>query len=445
MQRADKFEVRLTQLLATVVTLGQISILNTTAQAKSVDGSMAGPTSTQLDLVINTDAGVDDAAAIDWLLSQKQYPVDILGIGTTGGNATVKDATNNVLTVLDSLGEKNIPVAMGAAKPLSEPLSQTGSLLHGLDGLWGAGQQHDLSGLSHDVPSFYRDLAQAHPGATLLSLGPLTNLAQTWEQYPDALKSFKQIIVLGGAKYGGNITPNAEYNIWQDPDAANELLSAGLPITLVPVDAFNQFSLTFSDLQTLQTYGEAIKLIAGPMQRYAINQTMLGGRTSASFPDVVAAMYAVDSSLGTSQSALVKVGTSGLARGETVIGLTPSERLPMIASDSELSEVAVRAVSDPTFNLQAALGAILAREPDNARLVTNIEAQQMRGLFLGAFVPVPESSSVLGLFVFSACGAVALLRQRKVKAGGPLSGSGGAEGVVNLPPLPVPYKVYSDN
>lgn len=413
MQQQHKFRVRLTLLLAVVATLGDVGG-SSTAQAQSVAQLTPAPlpdsesftpqTSQPLELVINTDAGVDDAAAIAWLLSQKIYPVNILGIGTVAGDTTVENATNNVLTVLDTLGQQNIPVAIGAAAPLFVPLSRTGSFLHGPDGFWGTGAEHphDLSGLSRDVPSFYRDLALAHPGATLLSLGPLTNLAQTWEQYPDAMRSFKQIIVLGGAKNGGNITPNAEFNIWQDPEAADELLSAGLPITIVPLDAFKKLTLTPNDLQTLQTQNsQAAKLIAGPLKSYAVAQTNLGGATDASIPDVAAVIYAVDSSLGTTQSALVKVVTSGLARGETDIGLTLNERISLIASDEELNQLVDQLFSDFNFDLLAALDAILVREPDNAQVVTDIKARRMRVLFLNALVTVSvaEPSSVIGLLV----------------------------------------------
>ncbi|MBV9389014.1 MAG: nucleoside hydrolase [Chroococcidiopsidaceae cyanobacterium CP_BM_ER_R8_30] len=434
--------VRLTPIFALVVALGQIGGLrvaraessNTFVATASANGaSSAQTTSGPLDLVVNTDGGVDDSAALDWLLSQKNYPVDVLGISATAGVTTVNNAANNVLTVLDALGQQNVPVAVGASAPLSEPLSQTGSLLHGPDGLWFVGEQHphNLSGLSHDVPSFYNDLTQAAPGATLLSLGPLTNLAQTWEEYPNALKSFKQIVVLGGAINGGNITPNAEFNIWQDPEAANILLSSGLPITLVPLDAFKNFTLTAADLQTLQTQGnQATKLISGPLQDYAAVQTGVGGSTNASFPDVSAAIYAVDSSLGTSQSALVKVDTDpGLARGETVVSLTPSQRISLIASDAELSQLAKQAFSDPNFNIQAAEEAILAREPDNANIVTAINSQQMHDLFLNALttdppavpklstdpVAVPDPFSVLDIAAIAVLeAATALKRKQKV-------------------------------
>lgn len=412
-----------------LATLGQMGDMPT-AQATSVDAPMAAPspnstslapsTLRPLELVIDTDAGVDDAAAIAWLLSQTRYPVDLLGFGTVAGNTSVENAANNVLTILDALEQPDIPVAIGAAAPLSEPLSRTGSLLHGSDGLWGAQNPHDLSSLSRDVPSFYRDLAQANPGATLLSLGPLTNLAQAWQQYPDAISSFNQIIALGGARNGGTRTPVAEFNIWQDPDAVDQLLEAGLPITLVPLDAFEEFTLSESALQTLQYQGsEVAELIAEPLQLYATAQTASSATTDVLIPDVAAAMYALDSSLGTAQSAFVRVVTSSLARGETIIGLTLTERVSMIASDAELSRLADQVFSDPTFNLVAALGEIVAREPDNARLVTDIEEQRMRELFLSTLVSspriisVPEPSSVLGLLAFSAFGAASLLKHER--------------------------------
>jgi inosine-uridine nucleoside N-ribohydrolase len=167
----------------------------------------------------------------------------------------------------------------------------------------------------------------------------------------------------------------------------------------------------------------AAKLIAEPLQTYAMVQTVFGDTTDVSIPDVAAAMYALDSSLGTAQSALVKVVTEpSLARGQTVIGLNLNERLSMIASDAELNRLAEQAIADPTFNLPAALDAISAREPDNAQLVTDIKEQRIRELFFSALAPskktvsVPDPSSVLSVLAFSAFGATSLWKRKK-KAG----------------------------
>src|SRR2546421_6240034 len=93
-----------------------------------------------VDLVIDTDTGIDDATAIVWLLSQSDYPVNILGIGTVFGNTSSLSAANNVLTVLDATRRRGIPVAVGASEPISQPLNagpllglRAPALLHGLD------------------------------------------------------------------------------------------------------------------------------------------------------------------------------------------------------------------------------------------------------------------------------------------------------------------------
>ena len=81
-----------------------------------VEQSAAAPA---VDLVIDTDTGVDDATALVWLLSQTDYPLNILGIGTVVGNTSSYSAANKVLTILDATHRREIPVAVGATQPLS--------------------------------------------------------------------------------------------------------------------------------------------------------------------------------------------------------------------------------------------------------------------------------------------------------------------------------------
>jgi len=200
-----------------------------------VEQSAAAPA---VDLVIDTDTGVDDATALVWLLSQTDYPLNIHGIGTVVGNTSSYSAANNVLTILDATHRRGIPVAVGAAKPLSQPLSpgpllglRTPALLHGSDGLWGIGLQHPHQRQDfdrRDAPALYRDLGFEHPGATLLALGPLTNIAMAFSRYPDAMRQYARIVIGASAKYGGNRTPSAEYSLWQDPEALSVVLSSRL-------------------------------------------------------------------------------------------------------------------------------------------------------------------------------------------------------------------------
>lgn len=344
-----------------------------------------------LKLVIDVDTGVDDAAGIVWLFSQTKYPVEVLGFTTVAGVTTVDNVTNNLLTLLDALQQTDIPVVMGAAEPLVQPLSFTGAGLHGPDGLWGVGFQnpHDLDAdprIRHDVdvPAFYCEITQAHSNVTLLAEGPLTNLAHALDQCPHGIQSFERIIILGGARFGGNRTPIAEFNIWQDPEAASQVLSAGLPITIITYDAFDTFTLTEKDVENLQKKGDdAVKLVAGPLQAYLQAQILNG--VPPSVPDVTAYMYTMGPSLGTAEPGLVKVVTEPrLVRGQTVIGFGQL-KVPMIADDAELSNLVYRLFFDPDFGpdqFAQAIFQIMAREPDNAQVVLDIDEHEMYKSFM---------------------------------------------------------------
>jgi purine nucleosidase len=160
------------------------------ARAQEEERVAVGP---RIDVIIDTDAGVDDATAIAYFLSQKTQPVQLLGITAVAGNTAVENSANNALTLLET-ANLSTPVVVGAAQPLSRTLSHTGKLIHGPDGLWfvGAAHPHDLSTLSHDVPAFYYQMAQQHPGATLIALGPLTNVARAIQQNPQAMRNFSK-------------------------------------------------------------------------------------------------------------------------------------------------------------------------------------------------------------------------------------------------------------
>jgi inosine-uridine nucleoside N-ribohydrolase len=322
-------------------------------------------------LLIDTDPGVDDAVAISWLFTQPNKP-EFLGVVTVAGNTTVQNATNNAVLILKQLNRQDVPVVMGAAAPLVQPLTKTSWFVHGPDGLWFLGWQNpqDLSGVRGDAPSFYCETAAANPGMRVLALGPLTNLAQALQQCPNTMKTVGQLVILGGAKFGGNKTAVAEFNFWQDPEAANAVLSAGLPITLVLYDAFVQPTIDQKDLDKLFAKGiPAIKFLSSAIQQYANVQLANTGR--AGIPDAVAALIALQSSEGTRTPALVKmVLQESPARGQSIVGLTAGEKVTMIASDQQLSAMAELAFTDPNFNFQAALGAILMSEPDNAVAVT---------------------------------------------------------------------------
>lgn len=374
------------------------------ADDAAADDAINAAAASSLRLIIDTDPGVDDAAALVTLLSMQENAPTLLGIVTVSGNATARDGATNVLNILEKFGRTDIPVVIG----LGSPYPGTGAAIHGPDGLWFQGLQNpqDLSGLSTDPIDFYCNSGD-WGGATLLALGPLTNLNAAYDACPTAMATLGPVIVLGGAKVGGNITPVAEYNFWQDAGAAarfigddNDTLSAAtraLDVTILPLDAFSGLTIAQSDVDKLASKGNAAtQFILPALQIYFDVQTTNGG--SATLPDVAAAVLAISPHYGESQSALVKVLSGpGLARGISVVGLSLNERLTMIADEATLAGLAIRLSTDPTFDPIAEYGAILIQEPDNVQFVTSINSKNIRKLFLkAATTAIPEVSGASG-------------------------------------------------
>lgn len=338
-------------------------------------------------ILVDTDMGVDDAAALAWLLVTTEPAIEVVGVSTVFGNSSVENAASNVAALLHALGRSGVPVALGAAAPRARPRSGLGSFLHGKDGLWGFPQRRPLAEHQRDVARFYRDVARAHPGTILLTLGPLTNLAAVAAADPDALRGFSRIVVLGGAKIGGSITPVAEANFWHDPESAAEVLSSALPITLVLRDAHLAVTLEDEGVRALcAADSPAGRFLSGPVSRYAAMASALG-RGPLSLPDVVAAVYAAEPSIGLDvRPACVKVITDGdpLTRGQSIIGLSASEKISMLASLSSLEAAVVRATTETDFDLRAHLGAIVARGTHDASVVLKVAADRVRGMFMRA-------------------------------------------------------------
>ena len=186
------------------------------------------------------DPGIDDALALT--LALKSPEVQVLGIGTVAGNAPVEMTSANARRVLEYLGAYNIPVAMGATKPLKHHLVDALNC-HGPDGL----AQCSLP--SPGIPlhsakawDFLAQLVLDAPGElTLLATGPLTNVAHAFQHHPELPEFLDRLVLMGGAygltPYGkGNQTPFAEFNIWQDPEAAHIVLNSEADIFAVGLD-----------------------------------------------------------------------------------------------------------------------------------------------------------------------------------------------------------------
>ena len=334
-------------------------------------------------MVIDADTGVDDAAAIAYLLTRSDL-VNILGITAVAGNTTVDNAANNALILLDTAQRTDIPVVVGASHPLVLAPSQQGLFVHGPDGFWFTSYgfaPHNLSALSHDAAGFLCSKAAA--GVTLLALGPVTNIAHAVQTCPAQMKLYK-IVWMGGSKAvdGEGNTPVSVFNPWYDPDAADIVLHAGLTVTMVTSDAARTATIDPTIFDKIAAKGNALgKLIAPSLKQYAslfAKPTGRHGKLRVAMYDPATAVLAAHPDWITSQTGLVMIQTAdGVARGQTIFGFSLGEHVSMLASDAELSAIAVQAYSDPNFDLYGALGPILFRQPDNAQVVLTLDSNQV--------------------------------------------------------------------
>ena len=214
-------------------------------------------------VLIDTDPGTDDAIALLMALSSPERAgIDVLGISTVGGNATLTHTTRNTLRILEYTCRLDLPVAKGAARPL------TGTFPYAYD-------FHGPAGLSVRLPApktrprgqtaiellKSRIMATAH-GKTLAALGPLTNVARLLNTHPEVQDRISRIVAMGGALgVPGNVTPYAEFNFYCDPQSANAVLSSGVPVTLVDLKVCRQASIGRDEFMPLLKGGRGGRLV----------------------------------------------------------------------------------------------------------------------------------------------------------------------------------------
>jgi inosine-uridine nucleoside N-ribohydrolase len=213
-------------------------------------------------ILIDTDAGVDDALAIALALASPDLAVE--AITTVAGNIGVDLATRNVFTILEAmLPAVRPPVAKGASATLSRPLV-TASHVHGDDGLGNITglrmpdgslkyQSPEYGLVDMAAPEFIVHEVKKHGGdLTLVTLGPLTNVAEAIRLDPQTMRELREIMIMGGAfRTYGNTSPVAEFNIFVDPEAAAAVVEFDVPKTIVPLDVTEKVILMRSELDRL--------------------------------------------------------------------------------------------------------------------------------------------------------------------------------------------------
>jgi len=213
--------------------------------------------STKTKIIIDTDPGQDDAVAILTALASPDE-LDVLGIVAVAGNVPLALNAQNALKVVELSGRTDVPVYAGCAHPMRRPLV-TAEHVHGSTGLNGPDLPAPKLALraQHGVDFIVETLRREAVGTvTLATLGPLTNIAMAMIKAPDIVPRIARIVMMAGAYFEvGNITPAAEFNVYVDPDAADVVMSAGVPIVMASLDLSHQMQSTPERLAAFRAIG----------------------------------------------------------------------------------------------------------------------------------------------------------------------------------------------
>lgn len=220
--------------------------------------------SKRLPVLMDVDTGGDDALAL--LLAMASPELDVRGITCVAGNCSLEQVVTNTLSLLDAIGARTTPVAVGMDRPLVAP-ALPAPALHGNDGMGDLGLPAP-QGKPVDVHAieFMRNaLLDAAEPMTLICLAPLTNIAVLLRMYPRIAEKIGRLYVMGGTYAApGNTTAAAEFNVRFDPEAAAIVLHSGLPVTLYPLDPFMQVGYTRGESRALsQAEGIGAQIAGG--------------------------------------------------------------------------------------------------------------------------------------------------------------------------------------
>lgn len=273
-------------------------------------------------LIIDCDPGVDDAVGL--LLAFASPELELLAVTTVGGNVEVEKTARNARIVRRVAGREDVPVFMGAGRPLvREPVGA--GAFHGAEGLG------DIAPLEPDAPpadghavQAIVDRAMRRPegSVAIAVMGPMTNLALAMRAEPRLAAWLGPVVVMGGARSeGGNITPSAEFNVWADPDAAAEVFASGCEMMVFGLDATHQVLATRARIAAIAAIDSDAARMAASLLRFSQRvERDIGIGDAPPLHDPCTVAWLLRPELFRSRPCRVEVETgSDLTRGHTAV------------------------------------------------------------------------------------------------------------------------------
>ncbi len=307
-------------------------------------------------LWVDTDMGFDDLMAI-FLLQQAGLKID--GLSLVAGNAPIEQVTRNAIAAAGCFGW-SWPIHRGAAHPIrAEP--ETAAAILGETGMQSAGRQLPIPdnaammilSQTNAIDALSVWLDDLESPATILALGPLTNIAEFSKAHPDLTGEISQLVWMGGSAGAGNHTPHAEFNAYVDPEAVDIVLNAGLPLRMVGLDVCRTVTMVPEDGAELRVAtGKQADLLANLLEGYIQIATSRGRETMAVYDPTAAAAIADPDAVGFIPAHMRIHPTGTEKRGMTEIDFSSQNRSNMMLA-TQVDNIRVRSLTLQALQAEA--------------------------------------------------------------------------------------------
>ncbi len=313
-------------------------------------------------ILMDCDPGIDDSVAIA-LAAAHPEAFEILGVTAVAGNLGILTTTENALRMTEFCGLQ-VPVAAGAARPLTGPVKEA-SEIHGANGI-GNVQLPPPAGkaVEENAVLFLYHTIMALPDGekvTLVPTGPLTNIALLLRVFPEVKDRIEEIVLMGGAVNGGNVTATAEFNIYADPVAADIVFGAGLPLVMCGLDVTNFCGIDRETAARMVKSEGAVEKAVGEMVEFYLESEIYARNSYASIHDAVTFMYLLHPEIYESCLMPVQVDCSeGTNRGMTICDQRswsyeeePKTRVLLKADSQKFREYLIASIQELDLRLAA--------------------------------------------------------------------------------------------
>lgn len=243
-------------------------------------------------VIIDCDTGTDDAIALIAAFGSDE--INLRAITSVMGNAMQKDTQRNNRNICAYLGQ-DVVVAKGASRPIF-PRKGDYDETHGMTGMGDIvlPEAEDYPYAAEMAPELIKRIAEEENGELeLITVGAMTNIAITLCMYPEVAEKIKHLWFMGGAVRGGNMNTVAEFNMWEDPMAANVVFNSGIPMTMVGLDVTEKAVMTKEDEEELRAYGTKAAVLTADLLDYMFRRNEKGGEDAMMHDSlaVAAAIY----------------------------------------------------------------------------------------------------------------------------------------------------------